>query len=284
MAIKKFSQTYNPNLFLYHNIADDKNITFVPDICVVLLSCKRQELLKRTLTAFIKYMYQVEPTITYEFLLWDNGGSTSDLDLLLYEFPIDKLIISRQNMGIAFALNNLFFSACRSPYILSLEEDWEAKYEKWPKNFPALSMSQKILDSDSTVLEVWLRDFDLNFPDHTKNRSSWMLTPKYDEFILRAKHGQIQYRRQFSGDIWGAYTNGASLKDRKKLEKIGKFKGVNGESNFALRVKEAGYASAHLCPNQVKHCEESEIVSAILFQHIGTSGRSSGHKKFGDLE
>jgi hypothetical protein len=84
--------------------------------------------------------------------------------------------------------------------------------------------------------------------------------------------------------MWGTYTNGASVKSREILQRLGPFRGVNGEDDYAVRVNAAGYSSAHLClPDSDRTpCApdwmEGQPTLEGLFKHGGTRGRSPGHK------
>ena len=262
------TQHLNDHLFPVDILA---NPEIIPQVCAAFLSCGRPLLLKRAVVSFISYMRNNEPNITYEIALLENGSGGDILQLITDIVKIDILIIARFNIGIAAGLNALFGS-CRSPFILSLEEDWVARSE-WPKHLPAIQMSIDILNHDQQVLEVWLRDFDYQLSWH-QNRSAWVNTST-----------GIIYRRQYSqdgpgpfglGKQWGAYTNGASLKHKSRLLSIGRFQGVNGELRYAGEVGMHGYASAHFCP--LSFCDSSFSSDKWLFEHIGGEGRSPGHK------
>jgi hypothetical protein len=239
-----------------------------PQLCAAFLSCSRLHLLNRTINAFVQYMQSHEPNITYQIALVDNG-SGEQLTSILQRLPIDIYASSKVNVGIAAGMNILYFGLCRnSPYIITLEEDWEARLT-WPLSLPSITMSIEILRHDPTVLEVWLRDFDYGLRWH-QNRSAW----------LETSSGR-QYRRQYQRNgVWGAYTNGASVKDSSRLRDVGFMKGVNGELNYAVRVGQKGYASAHFCPLTDKRCDGRFQSSTWVFRHIGDKQRSIGHQYF----
>lgn len=271
-------------LFQAHPIGD-KKFDDIPQISAVFLSCKRVELLSRTISAFILYMKRVEPDITYEIIVWDNNSGLEATKQMLKSLPIDLLVLSSMNAGIATALNNMFFSLARAPYILSLEEDWEAT-PGWSVRMPVMKMGMEILETESDVLEIWIREIEYDLPDHRMNRTDWLLTPPNKNFSM-VDNGQIQYRKMYTGIAWGSYTNGASLKHKARLDSVGRFNGVNGEYTFGLKVKATGMGSAHICttidPDIKLHNRcNSESRPAQPFLHIGTAGRSPGHKLFLD--
>lgn len=272
-------------LFQAHPLGD-KQFDNVPQISAVFLSCKRVELLSRTISAFILYMERVEPDISYEIIVWDNNSGLEASKQILESLPIDLLVFSAMNAGIAIALNNMFFSLARAPYILSLEEDWEAT-PGWSVMMPVMKMGMVILETEADVLEVWIREIDYDLPDHKMNRTSWLLSPPNGTLNTLFENGQIQYRKMYTGIAWGSYTNGASLKHKARLSSVGRFNGVNGEYTFGLKVKATGMGSAHICTTVStdlslhNRCDgESRPVQPFL--HIGTSGRSPGHKLFLD--
>lgn len=269
LSLPRLSSEYDRNLFKLHSVNDGKHPEIIPKLCVTFLSCQRLPLLRRTISSFIKYMSEREPLIQYEIALADNGSDDAVKTIIQNEFPLDTFISYVSNVGIGAALNSLFFGVCRSPYVLSLEDDWEIK-QGWGEGLSFVKMSMDILDFDSSILEIWLRDFTYDHPEH-QNRTEW---------INLASDPSIQYKKQYAGAVWGSYTNGASLKNRNTLLKLGPISGFNGEKAYALRVKESGLAAGFLCHKTSGSCTSSDGDGQGLFQHIGTNGRSPGHKVF----
>ena len=250
----------------------------IPDICVVFMSCFRLDYLRRAVTAFINYVRTYEPWLTYNLVIVENGSGFEAVKIIERELPIDTLVLNAVNLGIGAALNSAFFGVCRSPYILSLEDDWEAR-SPWKSEVPALSMAMSVLQHDNKVLEVWLRDAKI---DMKCNRTEWLkapTVPRHKGQNVTAIPVQPLYRRQQAGETWGAYTNGASLKHSGRLMAVGRFVGVNGEEKFAARVKSAGFSSALLCTNEPYQCSPNFVPTESLFQHIGKK-TSDGHTIF----
>lgn len=274
----------DPSLFVKHNISA-LPAEKIPNVCVAVLTCRRMHLLKQTIPAFINYFNRVEPNITYEIVVVDNGSGDDYFAEIQREFPVDKLIKFDKNYGIAQGMNTLFFGACAAPYILSVEDDWGARWEEWDLGLPVMAMSMAIMDKDPDVSEIWLRE--MGHGGAHSNRTGWQDIP-----AKSGVHPAIKYRRQYrywkdgQPNHWGAYTNGASLKSRVKLEKVGRMKGVNGEADFAWRVGDMGYAAGMLCYKTTADCDDkynSEGYSRVEpFAHLGWHNRSSGHKDFGD--
>ncbi|KAJ3268092.1 hypothetical protein HDV01_003476 [Terramyces sp. JEL0728] len=260
-----------------------------PKMCVIFLSCKRPVLLERTVYALVNYMAKNEPNITYETILWDNGSGAQYIHNVIENLPIDRVISARQNVGIAYAFDQLMFHQCRSEYILSLEEDWEA--QQGFQEFPLIQMSMDILDNDSKVHEVWLRADSHQYEHYT---SHWLLTPPNIHLEPFIANGQSQYHRSKGLKTWGTYTNGASLKSRKKFTAFGAYhpppSTPDGEEIYYNQfIQGFDTYSAHICmnadtdPAKRNRCDanETSIDLPPLFVHIGTYGRSPGHDEGG---
>lgn len=287
------SKRHKSSLFQRHSI-QSKNRFQLPDICVAMLSCKRMHHLRKSLPAIIRYFAEIEPSIMYELVVFDNGSGPDIEEELTKNYPIDMLILRRENIGIAAALNTLFFGACRAPFVLLLEEDWEAKIDTWPADVPVMSMSMHILNTDEQVLEVWLRDWENGNP-YMKNRTKWLLAPPVLHLM---NNTPVMYRKLGRVDDLPTahYTNGASLKHRKRLQSIGyqgQIKGDNitdfdGEIDYGKRSLHLGLTSAHLCLPQFQKDLKCDLIPAEnepymmlgLFGHLGNAARSPGHQDF----
>ena len=90
------------------------NNILVPDICACFLSSGRLHLLKPVVLNFRVHMASREPWLTYEIIIYFNGGSKEDRKIIEKELSPDLFIISRFNRGIASGMNTMFFGACRS--------------------------------------------------------------------------------------------------------------------------------------------------------------------------
>lgn len=272
------------NLFDMHKVQDFQSN---PLLCATFVSCKRTDLLKRTIKAFIEYMQRVEPDIAYEIVVWDNGSGKDAVSSLLQEFPIDRFVSSRVNTGLSTPFNAMFFELCRSPYIISLEEDWEAR-QSWPVHFPAIQMGMKVLESNDKLLDVHLK-FGDNYPFID---SEWMLTEPNSNMSQFLAEGRVQYHLQSpgkgEGGHWASFQNGATLKHRNRLKLIGRFKNNIGEADYARRAAAMNFSNAHLCwetsasVEKNNRCDQGdpEPKTETLFVHIGTNGRSPGQADF----
>ena len=103
-----------------------RNLTLSPEICVCVLSYKRLDLLRKTLSAIVDHLENVERGLAYEIVWVDNGSNETERQSLHRELAIKKTLFLGTNYGMAYGFNSLlFFRLCSAPYFLTLEEDWE---------------------------------------------------------------------------------------------------------------------------------------------------------------
>eukprot|EP01116_Phalansterium_solitarium_P009364 TRINITY_DN23483_c0_g1_i1.p1 TRINITY_DN23483_c0_g1~~TRINITY_DN23483_c0_g1_i1.p1 ORF type:complete len:325 (+),score=-20.77 TRINITY_DN23483_c0_g1_i1:145-1119(+) len=128
-----------------------------PELCVAALSCRRYDLLERTLSRAVGHLDNVEPDIDYELVVFDNGQLNGSALRFRYQFvdkyQLDKWSVSEVNRGVAYGLNVLFHGLCRAPAILSLEDDWEFHLGAGPIVRTALN----VLKHDSDLVGVYIK-------------------------------------------------------------------------------------------------------------------------------
>lgn len=118
------------------------------DVTLVITSCGRIELLKQTIQTFFKFnTYPIK-----ECLIIEDSGKIDSLDFLSTIIPVPhKFIINETNLGQIKSIDKVY-SCVTTPYIFHCEDDWEF-YEP-----SFIEKSFEILDVDSTVITVWLRN------------------------------------------------------------------------------------------------------------------------------
>ncbi len=119
-------------------------------VTLVITSCGRIELLKNTIISFFNYnTYPI-----YECIIVEDSGIVKNLDELIPFIPVPhKFLFNETNIGqiksIDYAYENV-----KTPYIFHCEDDWEF----YKTGF--IEESFKILESDPSVVTVWLRSHD----------------------------------------------------------------------------------------------------------------------------
>ena len=233
-----------------------------PVVCCAFLSSGRLPLLRRSLAGLIAHFETHEPSIAYELAWVDNDSGPEALDVYR-DFDIERVALFRVNYGATHGFNTLLFDLCRrSPYVMTMEEDWEWIAER--SHVPVVDMALRVLREDDSVLGVLLR----HELDYKAVLSDWRTT----------SDGAVEYRRhcaRFQGGMgWGAWTNGAAIWKRHVLAReIGlqdEEWGDGAELDFAQRVgRKFCAAQLRLAPG----CETTACNSAA--RHIGESARGT---------
>ena len=248
-----------------------------PDICAVLITQNRLELARRTLAAFLQHAERDH--VSFELVWIDNGSDNTRRQVDSFAADTSHLIDFPlrlpHNRGLPFALNAAIAGLCRARFMLSLEEDWEVREDAPPG---VLSRAMRLLQRDQTVLSVFLRD-------ERDESAGHIIDDRWTELETG-----IRYRRHDSscseedeqtahkcGRIWGAWSNGGSLVDRRKLARVGlqaeREDGYFCEANYARRALEAGFRGAHMHV----HADEPNCTSTkcnAIFTHLGEGYRS----------
>ena len=128
---------------------------------------------------------------------------------------VDTFVSFAQNTGVARGLNTAFFRLCRAPRLLSLEEDWLARPappDALPVYAHALRAASAVLAREPAVAGVVLRN---------ETYDAWLVPGAWQRVARAGALPAFDYRlycaQPESGNVFGAYTNGAALYDRARL-------------------------------------------------------------------
>jgi hypothetical protein len=80
----------------------------------------------------VRHMERDEPDVAYEVAWVDNASGPNATSLAAaWSFAgsnsssgLEHVVVSGENMGLAWGLNRLFGDLCTAPFVLILEEDW----------------------------------------------------------------------------------------------------------------------------------------------------------------
>lgn len=133
-------------------------IIFSPEsnVTLVVTSCGRFPLLKKTLESFDEYnTFPIK-----EVIITEDSGSDAIHDIIPSHWKAHcKIIINQPKLGQTLSVD-LAYSQVTTPYIFHCEDDWEF----YRPNF--LNDSMELLKSDSKILQVWLRSFHYDISQH----------------------------------------------------------------------------------------------------------------------
>ena len=262
-----------------------------PLVCLAFLSCcGRTHLLKHSLQGLLHHMEHDEPPdLKYEIAWVDNGSGEELTSEISEEFPMEHVLLLKENKGLAFGMNALIHNLCTAPYILLLEEDWlymdaaVAKQTKARKSAIAralaVTMAQPSIPSQNerTLVGVQLREkpIFMKQPVHTD-----VLTTALPGSTMNDKEVDIKYSIYCmdlpkTNSVFGSYTNGAGLYKRSDLIKVGRMYGELTdqfhdsyvETNYALRVG-LRHCLGTVVLQSLKN-ESNESIETQAFAHIG---------------
>lgn len=127
-------------------------------ITLVITSCARPDLLKKTIESFKKHnTYAVEKVIGIE-----DGESEECAKIIENSFQDAKVILNKKNKGQIESID-IAYSLVDTPYIFHMEDDWEFV------NGGFIEKSLRILKADRKILQVWLRGMEYA-PRHPEER------------------------------------------------------------------------------------------------------------------
>lgn len=114
-------------------------------ITVVVNSCGRLDLLKRTLDSFNKY----KDMDVDNYIIIDDSGDEEVYSKLREQYPEYNLILPG-HIGLIKCIDRAYSSVI-TKYIFRLEDDWEFIKSGFMRK------SMDILEADSKIMQVWLR-------------------------------------------------------------------------------------------------------------------------------
>lgn len=125
-----------------------------PGVTVVLTSCKRYDLLKRTIASFLK-----QNTYPIEQFIITEDGPTNGMDVAAFGLPKLKILSAPRQQGQLYTIDKAY-DEVYTEYIFHCEDDWEflkpgfiedsmAIMERYPKVF-----SCRIVDNLTTALPL----------------------------------------------------------------------------------------------------------------------------------
>lgn len=118
------------------------------EVTVIVTSCNRVDLLKRTMESFIKMN-----TYPVKRIIGHNDGDDRFFRNFLQRFPqIEHWQFSNKRIGYAKSLDNLL-QQVDTKYVFTTEDDW-----LYHQNPGFIERSLEILENNSDIHQVWIRD------------------------------------------------------------------------------------------------------------------------------
>ncbi len=219
-------------------------------ITVVITSCGRVDLLKKTIHSFNRYnTFPVSNLIVID----DSADEKKQADTEKYLERVRfvnrygvEFMKNKDNIGQVRSIDKAY-SRVTTPYIFHCEDDWEFF------NPGFIEKSIDILEADENIITVWLRGLiDNNGHPH-------------DEPIYTAKATQYYLLSKFYQGIWHGFTWNPGLRrlsDYDLIKPFSKYDSGNGaaiaECHVGMEYEKHGFRGATLLDDYVNHIGHGE--------------------------
>jgi hypothetical protein len=212
------------------------NSTGNSDVTVVLTSCKRQDLLERTIDSFLTFnTYPVA-----RFIITEDGATPGINDKLKQKYAALPIlwIEEPQRRGQIACIDDAY-SRVETKYIFHCEDDWEF----YDKGF--IEKSRVILENCPGVMQVWLRaEFDTN--GHPLDPDDYAASNGVERIEFR----RLAYGYTNNGNVWYGFSFNPGLR------RLADYKVIGG---YAPHKDEIGISFAY----------KSRLFSAVILSGMG---------------
>lgn len=209
-------------------------------VTVVLISCGRMDLLKRTIESFLRF----NTFPIYEFIIIeDSGNKKMHGELIEYcsEDSLFRIILNSENIGLIASIDKAY-SFVKTEYVMHVEDDWEFY------NSGFIEKSLEILMRKSQIMFVWLRGL--------KDTNGHPV----EEKLYRA--GNVDYRLMATGveGKWHGFGFNPGLRRLSDYKKVGLYSNIAPNESTGMRecyvgqeYFKLGFRAATLLDGYTKH-------------------------------
>eukprot|EP00727_Mastigamoeba_balamuthi_P008208 m51a1_g4008 hypothetical protein (309) ;mRNA; r:551382-552401 len=242
-----------------------------PQLCIAVISCDRPDLLRPTLYRVIDHMEKYE-TMPYELVWVDQASDPSTRQKFAQQYQFNKRLVVDRARGFGWPFNMAYFGLCRAPYVLILEEDWEAikGVEEGLREPKFVQEAMEILANyhNKSLYGVMLRSAP---EDRVYTSGPFKVTTSLGVSEVVERRSNVPKTHNYT------YTNGATVYDRAKLQDIGYFneKVKDAEWDYGVRAYNMGYFLGSVW--RKSSCKPEDSTCNRVVDHTGKW--SSTHKK-----
>lgn len=208
-------------------------------VTVVITSCGRIDLLKKTINSFNKFN---KYTIS-EFIIIDDSGNADVHRIISNLYSGYTLILNPTNRGLIECIDDAY-SRVMTPYIFHCEDDWEFI------NGGFIEKSVVILDNNPHIMQIWIRGYN--------NPNGHPIEPKI--FNING----VEYRLVAStvphDPAWHGFTFNPGLRRKSDYLRIAPFINIGDhpgigqrECNIGQEFFKLGYISATIKDECCRH-------------------------------
>jgi hypothetical protein len=181
-------------------------------VSVVLTSCGRPDLLKRTIESFNRYnTFPIK-----EFIIVEDSGNAAMHREMKSLYADYTLILNEKNIGLIASIDKAY-SVVKTPFIFHTEDDWEF----YRSGF--IEKSLKILLANPSIMLVWIRALnDTN--GHPVEDKTFMIEDT--SYRLMATHVEGK---------WHGFGFNPGLRRMEDYKKIGPYSLIAPSENTGMR-------------------------------------------------
>ncbi|WP_067587663.1 glycosyltransferase family 2 protein [Endozoicomonas ascidiicola] len=213
---------------MYNVFSDSSNVT------LVLTSCGRFDLLKKTLESFLQYnTYPIKSVIITE----DSGDRT------VFEYIPEvmkskaEVIVNSPKLGQIKSID-LAYSKVETEYVFHCEDDWEFYRPGFIED------SIRIMEGDSNILQVWLRSFQHDIMVHS---------PYHFLGERKLLDGLAYYQVGSNKKDWQGFSFNPGIKRISDYQKIGTYSSFSSEKGISKHCAELGFYAVILENDAIMH-------------------------------
>lgn len=210
--------------------------TWQSDVTMVITSCGRQDLLRRTLDSFLR----TNTCPIAHFIITEDSavpGINDQLKQRYHMLPMTWIEVAERRGQIACVDDA--YGRVQTKYIFHCEDDWEFSGGFY------VEKSRFILESCPGVMQVWLRaDNDTN--GHPVEPHEWSASNGKETFgWKRLAYG---YRNQ-NGFVWDGFSFNPGLRRLSDYKMIGPYRQYKTENGISLAYKARLFSAVILSGN-----------------------------------
>ncbi|MGY2288885.1 glycosyltransferase family 2 protein [Pseudomonas sp. SDO528_S397] len=204
------------------------------DITLVVTSCGRFDLLKRTLESFDRF--NTAP-IREVFITEDSGDDAVRSVVPEHWKEHCTFMVNRPKLG-QLASIDLAYESVKTPYIFHCEDDWEFYRPGFVED------SRQVLELRPDILQVWLRNFVYDLQVHSP----------YIHLGSRELIGTVPcYPLISDKPEWQAFSLNPGLRRIKEYRLCSPYAGFDGEKGLSRRYAELNLTAVTLEGDAVLH-------------------------------
>ncbi|NUT82533.1 glycosyltransferase family 2 protein [Pseudomonas brassicacearum] len=204
------------------------------DITLVVTSCGRLDLLKRTLESFDRF--NTAP-IREVFITEDAGDEGVDAVIPAHWKDRTTAFVNRPKLG-QLASIDLAYGQVKTPYVFHCEDDWEFYRPAFVED------SRTILELRPDILQVWLRNYVYDLCVHSP----------YIHLGERDVIGGVPCYPLISDKAeWQSFSLNPGLRRLKEYELCAPFAGFGGEKALSMRYAQLNLTAVTLEGDAILH-------------------------------